>query len=485
MPKNVGWAVPTRSQNTTNKSKTRNRITTVQTKPKKKYKKRIILFTALLAITLAIAGIFKIVSNKDTPTIAIDYAAKIDELTKPQPYDPCDNAAPLIDKAIKDYNDEFIHPSVYPNDLIRIDKILPEKIIEIQKWLASNEDSYHLIAQAVQKPYCWKESFINDGTVDENNPYQRWYDLHSLCQALVWKARFNEKDNIEQALNELMLAYRTSDYIALEVNTSVLAAYATRERISKNISDIINRTSIEQVLLQKTQQTLEKLKPDNLNLHLYIQFSKFVALDYIQHCYTDDGNGDGKFISHKFSFYTSDLFDIIDDLSQYKQYKNDVRKFAETRKITVDKLNRAHDRALQIYHLSPLSLQNKYGCLYEAEINKIIKQNQFAGSTGLIDRTFKDYHESICQHYALISILAINRYKAEKGSLPTSLQELKKEGFIKTIPIDPYTDKPLVYKVTEDNFILYSIGRNFTDDGGKYTEFESWKGTQQDGEPDR
>jgi hypothetical protein len=28
-------------------------------------------------------------------------------------------------------------------------------------------------------------------------------------------------------------------------------------------------------------------------------------------------------------------------------------------------------------------------------------------------------------------------------------------------------DKPLVYKKTDDNFILYSVGPNFTDDGGE------------------
>ncbi len=38
---------------------------------------------------------------------------------------------------------------------------------------------------------------------------------------------------------------------------------------------------------------------------------------------------------------------------------------------------------------------------------------------------------------------------------------------MKAIPIDPFSDKPLVYKRTEDGFTLYSVSENLTDDGGK------------------
>jgi hypothetical protein len=33
--------------------------------------------------------------------------------------------------------------------------------------------------------------------------------------------------------------------------------------------------------------------------------------------------------------------------------------------------------------------------------------------------------------------------------------------------MDPFSDKPLIYRRTGDNFILYSLGPNFEDDGGK------------------
>jgi hypothetical protein len=59
------------------------------------------------------------------------------------------------------------------------------------------------------------------------------------------------------------------------------------------------------------------------------------------------------------------------------------------------------------------------------------------------------------------------RYKNSKGFYPDNLQELRAGEHLEKLPIDPYSDKPLVYKKTKDNFILYSIGLNFKDDGGE------------------
>ena len=58
------------------------------------------------------------------------------------------------------------------------------------------------------------------------------------------------------------------------------------------------------------------------------------------------------------------------------------------------------------------------------------------------------------------------RYKNDKGLYPEKLQELITTGYLKELPMDSFSDKPLVYKKTDDNFILYSVGHNFKDDDG-------------------
>jgi hypothetical protein len=36
------------------------------------------------------------------------------------------------------------------------------------------------------------------------------------------------------------------------------------------------------------------------------------------------------------------------------------------------------------------------------------------------------------------------------------------------LPMDPYSSGPLVYKLTDNNFILYSVAGDFNDNGGKH-----------------
>jgi len=79
---------------------------------------------------------------------------------------------------------------------------------------------------------------------------------------------------------------------------------------------------------------------------------------------------------------------------------------------------------------------------------------------------FYSYHKTKAQTEALITILAILRFNIAKGYFPETLNELVSTDYLKAVPSDPYSNGPLVYKRTEDNFKLYSVGKDFSDDGG-------------------
>jgi hypothetical protein len=73
-------------------------------------------------------------------------------------------------------------------------------------------------------------------------------------------------------------------------------------------------------------------------------------------------------------------------------------------------------------------------------------------------------------HEATKTIIAILRWRQEKDQYPANLDQLVKAGFLDELPMDAFSNKPLVYKKTGDDFILYSVGFNFTDDGGQYSK---------------
>jgi|GEM_PF-1170776 len=63
--------------------------------------------------------------------------------------------------------------------------------------------------------------------------------------------------------------------------------------------------------------------------------------------------------------------------------------------------------------------------------------------------------------------LACHIYKGKHGVYPSSLKELTPE-ILSSLPLDPFTGKDYVYRKTDEGFIVYSLGDNMRDDGGKH-----------------
>lgn len=62
--------------------------------------------------------------------------------------------------------------------------------------------------------------------------------------------------------------------------------------------------------------------------------------------------------------------------------------------------------------------------------------------------------------------LSLEQYRARTGALPDTLAPIASE-LGGTVPVDPFTGTPYVYRPSGGGFLLYSVGRNQTDDGGR------------------
>jgi hypothetical protein len=76
--------------------------------------------------------------------------------------------------------------------------------------------------------------------------------------------------------------------------------------------------------------------------------------------------------------------------------------------------------------------------------------------------------EATAQLRAAETALAVERYRAANGqALPASLAELEPR-YLATVPEDPFDGKPLrFHRLSPKGFVVYSIGRDRQDDGGK------------------
>ena len=93
--------------------------------------------------------------------------------------------------------------------------------------------------------------------------------------------------------------------------------------------------------------------------------------------------------------------------------------------------------------------------------------------------------EAQARHEAMLDLaqlgLAVEQFHAGTGAYPESLAEIA-DLLADGVPVDPFTGEPYAYRTTDDGFLLYSVGRNLTDDGGTHDLREGdivWRGVVQ------
>ena len=61
---------------------------------------------------------------------------------------------------------------------------------------------------------------------------------------------------------------------------------------------------------------------------------------------------------------------------------------------------------------------------------------------------------------------ALAAYRSDNGHYPAKLEDLAPK-YLPSIPADLFSGKPLIYRPTENGYLLYSVGPNEKDDGGR------------------
>jgi len=212
--------------------------------------------------------------------------------------------------------------------------------------------------------------------------------------------------------------------------------------------EILARAELPHDILKKFQNSL--LSIPYTSVHYGIE--KILYFDLIQHYYSDDSSGNGHVLGKALPYIYTDA-------------KSSMLRF-----LTFDYPTKKEMLATVDSYYNELELN----CEITPWERRQIKSNRPPQVPMMLVLT----GESLIQvaqiawrnrvyHDGLIATVALLRYKAEKGSNPEILDELVNAGYLTQLPRDPFSDKPLVYKKTNEGFTIYSVGLNFKDDGGK------------------
>lgn len=108
----------------------------------------------------------------------------------------------------------------------------------------------------------------------------------------------------------------------------------------------------------------------------------------------------------------------------------------------------------------------------EADVESLVRGREAGGYTSaiLLNPNTWELLEDL-EHRSFVrlgkSALAIERHRlAHAGSLPESLAELV-PAYLPEVPLDLFDGQSLRYRKLPKGYVVYSIGRDLSDDGGK------------------
>jgi hypothetical protein len=397
------------------------------------------------------------------PTIKIDYVQWLNERNKAG-RDESDNARNYYEKAAE-------LSSQMPNWLAESAVQWPTDFDDSERkslaeWLNSNKEAYETFRKAVKLPSFWNYYEVSDNEYKELSASrvitQRLMDLLSnykqLASAIKWQISYEAyTGDVNQAFEDCLSLVKfghnlqRSGFIIEELVGIAVEAIAIHES-----SRIISKMNVSSKVLTNMQESLENLYEKDKPV-ISLDSEKIFWYDMVQRSFTDDGKGDGRVLRRGLSYAIGSNLDWLRKalLFDYPTRKETLatidQVFAKSQELMKKTLWQLHNEGLDANNWAndipnkSLMLQLEGQSLYQL------------CKPGWILET---------ERRVLLAELALMRYKNEKGQYPDELSQLVSFGYLKKLPNDPYSNKPLVYKKNGSDFILYSVGSNLIDDNG-------------------
>ncbi len=353
--------------------------------------------------------------NKKPETTTRKYVDELNKIginSRPQ----IDNAAPYYLKAIELYaqGPEGLNDKIkrWPEEITKKEKEL------LKKWVEGNEKALDQLKLGNKKSYCW---FTQPGPTIESNPLLK--DIRELF--LVLQARINlqaEKGNISSVINDIVSLYKFGIHISNGPKPldEKMVGVAIKGISIRSAFNVLNQKLIDEKSLKILEDRLKSMIT-NYDEPFDIRGEKLLTQEKVE---TDPAN----------SFYmtylqsTLEYLDHVATMTPWK-LKNDKSIPAPQTNPWIETLAPVMARIVEIEHRSRVDIKG------------------------------------------LITTLSILRYKVDKDRYPSSLSELISDDYLEKLPIDPFSNKPLVYKQIQEDFTLYSFGADLDDDGGQHSNW--------------
>ncbi|MHC4554452.1 MAG: hypothetical protein ACYSUS_04015 [Planctomycetota bacterium] len=409
------------------------------------------------------------------PVISTDYLEVLNQQVRPVA-DDSHNAWPFYKQAAEKYieseNEDFDFHPANPSFFTRSEQDLQV----IRQAISDNHESFELIQQGNEKPYYWQIYAIGEG---QNEllamllPHLS--DYRELTYLMCWEGLLNaEEGNLEKSFSNLLDVYSFGQHLRGQKITLIEQLVAMSiEGISTNTLRIIlaeYNQQIDAILLNSVRERFSEMITEK-NFTADYSSEKLFMYDEAQRCFTESRFGK----SHLYLPRIKDLAGAAGDddiITAFGLHPFQILFTHPGREKTLEDIGRFYAEREKITALTPALIKSK-GSDADPDTEDMIKKNIFLNMLlPALSKVSQMAWRGRTESEAMLVILAITQYQKEHGRFPDSLDVLVDKGLLNEVPIDPYSDKALVYRTTHDGFTLYSVGYNFIDDGGVQGEYK-------------
>jgi hypothetical protein len=411
------------------------------------------------------------------PTIAVDYLAEFNRMTKPADYDPNKNAAFNYREAagvLEDMPEQlFWATKKWPGDMNN------QELAVLQRWLNSNEEALAHLERASARPGYWPEDPHAGKNLMVHKPSLEVQKSAQFACLIGWHAKFSALNGkTYKAVDNTITAYRLAAHFMGPKDT-ICQWVGLRFRVIavEDAFVILHRRQLDSDELMYFQCQLETQLLDNTE-ELDFRWERLRVQDTIQRVFTDDGKGSGHLIPRLIAEWVIPVFDtggrpktageiMFDMKRRYGDYGKIcwIVLTGPDRRQTITRADELFAFCEMLNSQTPYTLRSQ-GIDAEQRIQQMLKDHYALQTINPLHSIIRIEQRCAASESALLATIAIMRYKAEKDRLPPSLEQLVSAGYLKQLPLDPFSDRPLTYKCLEGNFTLYSFAEDCDDDGG-------------------
>ncbi len=410
------------------------------------------------------------------PVATIDYLALWNQMSRPEVLDR-DNAWPDYKKAVqalaplsRTLRDMRLINAKRLTRNLDFDKLTAAERDEVRKWLEQNEEAWRSFEAGASKSYCHR-TYSRDP--NNKNPWlmdvcmPELAELRTIARLGIWRSRIElSTENPQQAIRDCLAVARAGRHFQAKGSlVQQMVATSICSMAHLEILHIVETQKLSAVDLMNLRQQLRRIHPDGYR-PANLEGERLLFLDAVQHTFTNGGPGGGHLTPRGLLDVAGNYDPGLTPIPEL--YAVAASMVHAGRNETIAKANELFDLNVRLAEMTPWQRRTGDHVGLEQVLFSLPARRFFVlySLMPAIERGTEIVYRAKLTHEATVTVLALRQWRLEKNQYPPSLNELVVAGYLKDLPMDPFSDKPVIYRKIDDGFTLYSVGFDFTDDGG-------------------